>query len=789
MSRIFAVLFLLVCVPLWAQDNPEDIAHVWNQTFEMPIREVLLHEWNFDKPDDLEGWTSPGTLKWQDGALMLQAGGDPQMYAKMDCLPKEKLSGTYRLRIYLRNGDGTFLETYLSTESAFWQGPNFLKPESPDPVTVELTFESKDPLKTLRIDPSTNGGEFLIDKIELFAVEFSPLAVTLEPAWSSSEGTPYLQIVNKTKQPVTAKVNGNAKTFAPGPEKHVFGIGPRPAKTTIKSFSWTVEMPGFEPIKKSVTLIPEVPVTANWQTLKVGAFQLRVSPEKNLVYVFKNGKNLGSVQKNLGSIQLEPGTEISVGNGFVEFTNASGKPMSSPTLRINDPMKYALMPGIEMLEEGEWSSSKQDFQLGNDNIRVRPNPDWLTQQWMGIITLEGTFRMQWKNAKLQPEFAIPNYFDGTPDSRLGLELGAGDSVRLYLSDNTDISAFHVAGVREQLANFSRKSVGKSKSKKEQFKMYRKALMEGPLYVEGKGWGHLVEHIAAREPYAGIASAVYLMGMKVPEFPQWTPGGAHVGNNTIYRVTGKEEDLRKLQIKSAGDVLNSMQPDGSFPFAGNPGLCQGWRQGAELGTCASRASCLLEGWQVTKEDKYLEAAKKVLDYCKRFQIPRGAQGWEMPLHTPDPLAGAHAVGAYTLAYKITKIESYRECALYWANSGLTYMYLWDTPERPFQYGAYIGVLGATHRNYPNWIGRPVQWIGTVYTNSLLDLAEILPSEEAAFWTQMAEELTVSCERQIVDEGDYTGLLPDSVDPVKNVRNGLFINPSAPVLLRLRLDEKH
>ena len=34
--------------------------------------------------------------------------------------------------------------------------------------------------------------------------------------------------------------------------------------------------------------------------------------------------------------------------------------------------------------------------------------------------------------------------------------------------------------------------------------------------------------------------------------------------------------------------------------------------------------------------------RALDYMAAFRVPRGAQTWEVPLHTPDQLASAYAV---------------------------------------------------------------------------------------------------------------------------------------------------
>lgn len=103
------------------------------------------------------------------------------------------------------------------------------------------------------------------------------------------------------------------------------------------------------------------------------------------------------------------------------------------------------------------------------------------------------------------------------------------------------------------------------------------------------------------------------------------------------------------------------------------------------------------------------------------LPRGAQTWEIPLHTPDILASAHMLRANVLAYELTGDKEFFDEARYWAWSGVPFVYL-DRPTDTGQVGMYatIAVLGASNWVAPNWIGLPVQWCGLVYADALLDL---------------------------------------------------------------------
>ena len=166
------------------------------------------------------------------------------------------------------------------------------------------------------------------------------------------------------------------------------------------------------------------------------------------------------------------------------------------------------------------------------------------------------------------------------------------------------------------------------------------------------------------------------------------------------------------------------------------------------------------------------------------VPRGAQPWEMPLHTPDIMASAHLVRIYTLAYLLKPDPAYLREARHWAYGGLSMVYLMPPP---FDFGADVkpvglyatcAVMGATHWVAPNWIGRPVQWCGLVYSAALWDLARIEPDVKARkFWRRLATGITVSGARQnhTADEPRFVGLLPDSWNLEHQSRYPIPINP--------------
>ena len=165
------------------------------------------------------------------------------------------------------------------------------------------------------------------------------------------------------------------------------------------------------------------------------------------------------------------------------------------------------------------------------------------------------------------------------------------------------------------------------------------------------------------------------------------------------------------------------------------------------------------------------------------VPRGAQPWEMPLHTPDIMASANLTCAYALAYLLKPDPAYLREARHWAYTGLSMVYLVPPP---FEFGpdavpvgryATCAVMGATHWQQPNWIGRPVQWCGLVYAAALWELARIDPGDASAFWHRLAAGITASGVRQThtAEDPAFIGLLPDSWDLEAQSRYAVPINP--------------
>ncbi|MBI4618501.1 MAG: hypothetical protein HY720_33195, partial [Planctomycetes bacterium] len=185
-------------------------------------------------------------------------------------------------------------------------------------------------------------------------------------------------------------------------------------------------------------------------------------------------------------------------------------------------------------------------------------------------------------------------------------------------------------------------------------------------------------------------------------------------------------------------------------------------------------------RATGDPRSLEGGLRTLEYMRRFRTPRGAQTWELSLHTPDILASAYLVWAYVRGFELAGREEYLDLARRWALSGLPFVYQWS--RHPTMAYATVPVFGATNWNAPNWIGLPVQWCGTVYAYSLVQL---VPHDDALDWKKLAEGILLAAEQMQYPDGPLAGCLPDVFDLASQARLGPSINPCALASLRLVL----
>lgn len=242
------------------------------------------------------------------------------------------------------------------------------------------------------------------------------------------------------------------------------------------------------------------------------------------------------------------------------------------------------------------------------------------------------------------------------------------------------------------------------------------------------------------------------------------------------------NLEQAEAHARG-LLGRFEADGFIryrPGGGIGGLDYGrthWAPDANGLTAGVLAVVLQEAAFTGNRELIAAGLRHLRALTARFHqsVPRGAQTWEIPLHTPDILASAYLVQCYVLGYELSGEAGWLDEARYWAWTGVPFVYLNAPTDQPVWAYATVPVLGATQWIAPNWIGLPVQWCGLVYADALLRLARHVPDGP---WRQLAEGIVRSGIQQTYPASDpkYLGLLPDSFHLRTQARNPANINPA-------------
>jgi hypothetical protein len=384
--------------------------------------------------------------------------------------------------------------------------------------------------------------------------------------------------------------------------------------------------------------------------------------------------------------------------------------------------------------------------------------------------------MSWGDMSLQPVFATPNFLDGPGGHRASLR-GANIQCTILVRPPAPIEdAILWAAQQHGLPPLPTPP----RAREAESDLCLTAL-SGPPLKTGDGWGHCAEASWAREPYADQASTVWRLSGQILPLPRLVPGGSHIVNDSIYFLTGRAGEWLDMRASGARAIISEQQPDGSFRYEGK--YRRGHFEDTASGYCAARAMQLLDHARFTGDAASLEAGIKALEFMKHFRDPRGAQTWECPLHTPDILAAAHLVRAYTRGFELTGKRDYLDRARSWAITGLPFVYQWS--DEPTMAYATIAVFGATGWRAPNWMGLPVQWCGYDYAYALTMLA---PLDHSFDWKKLATGILITAEQMQYPSGRFAGCEPDSFNLGKQERNGPAINPCAIVSLRMALDGK-
>ncbi|KPJ64726.1 hypothetical protein AMK68_00755 [candidate division KD3-62 bacterium DG_56] len=509
---------------------------------------------------------------------------------------------------------------------------------------------------------------------------------------------------------------------------------------------------------------------------------------------------------------------VAMAHGITPSLTRSLAHFSGPIVYAGDgafgaSKETAILSGLEWLESEECSSTTLDITTW-DHYRIVPHPYKLTAGAMAVagdgclvgLIWDPTAPWDGTHANLAARFASPNLVEGgdnhlmqvfapSPPSNV-LENGVyapfpvtiGPSAPVNLESHlvVEFGADAVAINEYWLSVYGPAQPSTMpRSIEEEIALCR--LGWETLWDPASGWSHAVGW--GHEPYPGFAAlhwidylnsddpavratlqqrvdtALDLMVAWWGEGGVVNTGGIHIFDWPFPFFKGHLDAGLGNIAGQANGILATQEADGSWRWSGGEFGTPGE---TAIGLCASNAMRLLRHARLTKNRTSLAAGLKALAFMDTFVVPRGAQTWEVPLHTPDILASGHAAGAYLEGYRITADPHYLERAVYWARTGLPFVYFWQAENRrDAMHGATIPVFGASLWTW-SWLGRAVQWCGLVYAFHLNRLSDY---DNSMDWRAIADSITVSGTHQQRSDGTY----PDAFSLLDDTLHGVYINP--------------
>ena len=491
--------------------------------------------------------------------------------------------------------------------------------------------------------------------------------------------------------------------------------------------------------------------------------------------------------------------DLRLDDDLLSFIVDCDRPVHAPVVRALGKMKQAVLPGVEFLEEGEHSSSSADL-TSDARIRFAPPVLWITQPYAAIVTDRGSFTTHYDNPKARAIFAVPDFLDGDDaTARFNVCASrASGTIRIVEPEPLEDAILWVLKRRglPELPTPPRRG--------RELEEFILAAFEKSAITTPQGWIYTVFRPEPPQMFAPAYGSDFIstiMGISgvLPKTPRVDPGGSFIHDWRSLFMSQDVEKLRSLLVNRRQATLNEMKEDGSFRYYGR--FLRGNQTDYASGYCATKAWELMENWRFTGDSETLDAALKALAFINALKTPRGAQTWEIPLHTPDVCAAAKCVMTNVAAYEATGNEAYLNAARRWAIDGTPFVYLWQAPDLP-QYRDYpeaepakaepvmkyatVAVYGATEGNLTLWLGRPVQWCGLDYAYALVMLSRY---DKSFDWRRLADGIVSCAELQLHDgpvDASFNGLLPDSVDLATQRKYGGFFNPSSVWILRNMLE---
>lgn len=498
----------------------------------------------------------------------------------------------------------------------------------------------------------------------------------------------------------------------------------------------------------------------------------------------------------------------------------------------------AIFPGLEWLEGDEVSSSDLDIAASHpDRPRYAPHPNKVTIPAMVVETTAGTAALYWDmrsrwdgvRDRPQPVFASPDRLAGRAAHLMGLmapsaahnwpengllaqkppavPLNANVTLRLsavvqvFPAGGTAVEPGALRGVAGWFQWFKPDAPAPAPkgSDLKQIAWSMHAYLTTLWDKDGRGWfPYLLGPSIWRHPTFDPSYAYDLLEASrlVPDDPiagdvrkrldevreRLVPD---TGDNVSFAEGDPLIGVRTL-LPSVTSLITQQGADGSYGFDADrrdTGVFRGYDYhelgppgAVELGTIARNAYLILRAARLTGSWDLHNAGVKSLQRMASFRVPRAAQVWEVPVHTPDILAAADAVDAHIEAYRFSGDSLWLVQAQRWAVAGLPFVYVWNAPGKLWMRYGSIPVFGAT-QYLGSWFGNIVQWNGLRYAAALLRLYRADPQTRygGLSWRDLAIGITRSAMYQQTDKPEYLALWPDSLHTVTSARAGWEFAP--------------
>ena len=502
----------------------------------------------------------------------------------------------------------------------------------------------------------------------------------------------------------------------------------------------------------------------------------------------------------------------------------------------------AILPGVDWAVGDEWTSGS-DFFKDPWALRVAPHPNKVSVPVMaishegdgiGLAWDPNAVAARWFNYRTQhpqPVFASPNFVDRMNNQLMGLmipdasvegheneiyaqvpvELRIGEKVRfdaeLWLSKGNSVDVVTDWVKRHGLPEPSAPKWD-----------YRDALdrMAGAyntnLWHEGRGFGVVQRSENEASPRVPGFLARYMA--ENPKSDVVRQLQAKIESLRPKSVAPakvlSQEDIRARLVKQGDDILAIQRPDGSFAFEPDGRHYRkddfkvatsfvepmGLDGATALDITILPAMELLEIGRRTGEERFLNAARKAIDFCMPMMRPEGGDFWETPLHAANLLAAGHAAVANYKAYEQFGDESYKRKAIYWMRTLLPFTHLWEPDDIPMLYNT-KPVLSSSDWYFANWVRDHVQWeVLSVFAQSVANGIRWEEVDPEIDWLKFHRGITHAAMRWMnvhtddnwrphnipetydrYRQGAFDYCFPDTHNAVTGNYGGMFIPPSA------------